>query len=115
MRVGIALIALAGLGACEMPTPSPRTEMPLRAILYHNSLNVLMSDASLCVGHRPGRLRQWSGQLAGCPHLLPYDAWLAPHRLPPRLVLSQATTAGPAITTVTVRTADGTDHLFVAP
>ena len=115
MRIGIALIALVGLGACEMPTPSPRTEQPLQAILYHNSLNVLMSDASLCVGHRPGRLREWSGQLAGCPHLLPYSARLARRNLPPRLVLSQAAAPEPATTIITVRTADGTDHLFVAP
>ncbi|MGB5560496.1 MAG: hypothetical protein WBN04_21080 [Paracoccaceae bacterium] len=64
------------LGGCAQPAtyaqPAAIAE-PNRVLLYPAGLNVLMSDGTLCAGHRPGRARDWTGQLSGCPHLLPYE------------------------------------------
>ena len=46
---------------------------PSGAIIYPVGLNLLMSDGTLCAGHRPRLARDWTGQLSGCPHPLPYQ------------------------------------------
>jgi hypothetical protein len=62
-----ACAPVAGLGG-----PVGRAK-PNRAILYPVGLNLLMSDGTLCAGHRPGNAKGWSGQLSGCPHPLSYQ------------------------------------------
>ena len=71
---GVALcLAIAACTPARPPDAPARTAVPQRAILYPVGLTLLMSDKTLCVGHRPGRARDWSGHLAGCPHLLRYE------------------------------------------
>lgn len=58
------VFALAG---CASAPVAPVAEVE-RVILYRDTVNVLMSDGSLCVVDRPGRAVRWSGVTAGCPH-----------------------------------------------
>lgn len=70
-RVALGLI-LAGCTQTALPLQQTGTAAPERAFLYQVGLTVLMSDETLCAGHRPGRAANWNGQLSGCPHPLPY-------------------------------------------
>ena len=82
------------LSACAQsvaPIADSRGAMPERALLYPVGVTLLMSDGTLCAGHRPGRTRDWTGQLSGCPHLLPYGVTGSDPSIP-RLPLRRATT-----------------------
>lgn len=63
------------LGACAVPqtsgVPAPAQTVPARAFLYRDTLNVVMSEGSLCAGPRPAA-GPWTGRLAGCPFPYPY-------------------------------------------
>ena len=70
--LGILLVLTACVRLENPNSDSQRNAEPVRAFLYPSGLNVIMSDGTFCSGHRPGRVRNWTGQLSGCPHLLPY-------------------------------------------
>ncbi len=72
MRPVLLCLLLSACGATATGTGPAGPAAPQRALLYPVGLTLLMSDRSLCVGHRPGRARDWTGQLSGCPHLLDY-------------------------------------------
>lgn len=80
-----ALLVLPLLAACTAggvaPAPRGGPAEPRQAVLYENTLTVVMSDRSLCAGPRGRQGRTWSGTLAGCPHLWPYAAALPPGRV----------------------------------
>ena len=99
MRRAILLcLTLAGCASGAIASRTGGTATPDRAILYPVGVTLLMSDRTLCVGHRPGRARDWTGQLSGCPHLLPYQVRNSDPTLP-RLELSKgASGTGPGVT-----------------
>lgn len=106
VRRATALAALLALAACAAPqsadtpaTPTGAAE-PRQAILYRNTVTVQFSDGTLCVAPRPGGARGWSGQLAGCPHLLPYEVTLPTGPMAPRRVLVQLASGGTAVLTL---------------
>ena len=68
-----------------------------------------MSDGTLCTGHRPGRARDWAGQLGGCPHLLAYRVTGSDPSIP-RLPLRRADFSAGILPQVSVA-----GLLFVAP
>ncbi len=70
-RVPLVLV-VAGCTQTALPLQQAGTAAPDRALLYQVGLTVLMSDGTLCAGHRPRRDANWNGQLSGCPHPLPY-------------------------------------------
>jgi len=65
------LASVALLSACAQATEHAAT--PARALLYPVGATVIMSDGALCVGHRPGRAQDWTGQLSGCPWQMAYQ------------------------------------------
>lgn len=96
-------------GCAQMP--DQRTvATPERAYLYTNVLNAVMNDNSLCVGHRPGRASDWSGQLSGCPHVLAYQVQGQNAQGAPRQVLRQTSDAQNA--RVTIWSESGNAYLF---
>ncbi len=112
MRRGFAFTLCLLLTACAQSGTSVtegRDAVPERALLYPVGVNLLMSDRTLCVGHRPGRARDWTGQLSGCPHLLTYRVSGSDPSIP-RLPLRRAT----ARVDVTPRV-EVAGRLFVAP
>ena len=72
VRPVLFCLLLSACGATATGIRPVGPAAPQRALLYPVGLTLLMSDSTLCVGHRPGRARDWTGQLSGCPHLLPY-------------------------------------------
>ncbi|MEL7106064.1 MAG: hypothetical protein AAGM21_09090 [Pseudomonadota bacterium] len=65
------------MAACTAVPPVSAPEVE-RVILYRDTVNVLMSDGSLCAVDRPGRARQWSGVTGGCPHALEVQVFALP-------------------------------------
>ena len=63
------VLLLSTLVACTAAPTPPIAEVE-RVILYRDTVNVLMSDGTLCVVDRPGQDARWSGVTAGCPHTL---------------------------------------------
>lgn len=109
------------LGACAVPqtsgVPVPAQTVPARAILYRNTLNVVMSEGSLCAGPRPAA-GPWTGRLAGCPFPYPYgvDAGSGAAgtvRQELALRLGDAPPGAPA-PSVWIRDPQGRTHLFGA-
>lgn len=97
--VGLAL--LAGCGApVDAPAPVPRAAEPGRAILYRDTVTVEFSDGALCVAPRPTGARTWQGQLAGCPHALPFSVTLPQGPLAPRRVLVRLPEGGTSVITL---------------
>jgi hypothetical protein len=96
-----ALSGLLALAACGAPKPAaaPATgeAAPRQAILYRDTVTVQFSDGTLCVAPRPAGARGWSGRLAGCPHLLPYEVALPAGAPAPRRVLVQLADGGTAV------------------
>ncbi len=76
MRLARAALLCLTISACT-PVIAPNARngqaTPDRALVYPVGLTLLMSDGTLCVGHRPTRAQDWTGQLSGCPHPLPYQ------------------------------------------
>ena len=110
-----ALLAL-GVSGCASTSGRPQSAQPDRAILYRDSVNVIMSEGSLCVGNRPGRAHEWTGRLSGCPYLYVYDVRGASDTAPPRRVLQKQTgDAAQAPVRVSVTDDKGQSTVFAAP
>ena len=100
-RAGVLCLALAACTQAPQPSGGGANALPQRAFLYPVGVTLLMSDGTLCAGHRPGRARDWTGQLTGCPHLLPYSVTDADPAIP-RLPLQRADTDSADLPRVTV-------------
>jgi|AntAceMinimDraft_5_1070358.scaffolds.fasta_scaffold166885_2 hypothetical protein len=98
--VALGVLLVAGCGAPSAPETAAgasRATEPRTAILYRDTVTVQFSDGALCVAPRPSGARAWSGQLAGCPHLLPYEVTLPPGAQAPRRVLVGLADGGTAV------------------
>ena len=107
--IGAVLLLCAG---CSSAPISSRSAVPVQAILYTDSVNVIMSGGVLCVGERPGRAVEWTGTLSGCEAQYAYQARHGSGALPPRRVLQKTTTVPDQGAVVTVTDAKGTQHIF---
>lgn len=113
MRVA-ALVVLLACTACVSPQTTSRSAIPTRAILYTNSVNVIMSEGSLCASNRPGRAVEWRGTLTGCPYQYAYQArqnTSAAARQP----LQKSDIAAPAGPQIIITDAKGKAHIFTLP
>src|SRR5690606_32640142 len=72
-RALLLCLALAACGPAGGPPPGRGQAQPSRVILYADTVTVEMSDRAFCTGPRTGPGTAWSGRLAGCPHLWPYQ------------------------------------------
>jgi len=96
------------LAGCAAPGLAPPAAAPIeragaaprQAILYRDTVTVQFSDGALCVAPRPSGARAWSGQLAGCAHLAPYQVTLPPGPQVPRRVLVRLSGGGTAVLTL---------------
>jgi hypothetical protein len=106
--VGAVLLLCAGWSVATVNT---RSATPDQAILYTDSVNIIMSNGSLCVGERPGRAVEWTGHLSGCATQYAYHVRHGAGS-PPRQVLRKADTAAASGPSVTVTDAKGAQHVF---
>jgi len=110
-----APLAACAPGAIAPPTSKARVK---EVYLYQHSVNVLMSDGSLCTATKPGgATRQWSGRLGGCAHTLAFSVTLAQQVNPVRLVLDEVGLSPilNPIAQVTVTESSGREVTFVSP
>jgi len=113
-----ALVLAAGCTVSDGIAPQPSRAKVKQVYLYQHTLNVLMSDGSLCAATRPTSAgASWSGRLSGCVHELPFTVVQAARVNPLRLVLDEAGLSPilNPIAKVTVTEASGRDVTFVSP
>lgn len=111
-----AIPMLLSVAACAATPGGPGAAQPDRAILYRDSVNVIMSEGSLCVGLRPGRAQEWTGQLRGCPFLYTYDVrGVSDTALPRRVLQKQSGEAPQAAVRVSVTDDNGQNTVFTVP
>ena len=72
-RALLLCLALAACGTAGEPPTGRGQARPSRVILYADTVTVEMSDRAFCTGPRTAPGKAWSGRLAGCPHLWPYQ------------------------------------------
>lgn len=114
MKASLFLIATIVLTACASPDDLQLNARPKQVILYANSLNVIMSENSLCVGHRPGRATEWTGYLSGCRFQYAYLVNTAPGSSTARQVLQNVPApVTTAKTSVTISDARGNSYFFM--
>lgn len=107
--IGAVLLLCAG---CSGASVSTRSVVPVQAFIYTDSVNVIMSEGSLCVGERLGRTVEWTGTLSGCEAQFAYQARHSAGALPPRRVLQKSATKPDQGAVVTVTDAKGKQHIF---
>ena len=84
MKRASVVIALA-VAACASPPSAPVARVT-DVILYRDTVNMLMSDGSLCVLDRPARATRYQGMTTGCPRALSVSVNTLP--VGPRQVLA---------------------------
>ncbi|MGV6811675.1 MAG: hypothetical protein ACWA47_05475 [Brevirhabdus sp.] len=122
MRVITPLVLAVTLAGCAATGPAGSgntSRAKVEAVyLYDHTLNVLMSDGSLCAAPTPrGAGKVWSGTLSGCEHPLPFTVELAQRVNPFRLVLEKVGLS-PVLhpmASVTITEASGRSVRFVSP
>jgi len=110
MRV-FPVLALLTISACST---AQTNVIPTGVILYTNSVNVIMSEGSLCAGNRPGSATEWTGTLTGCPYQYTYQARQT-SRPAARLPLQKSNTSATTGPQIIVTDAKGKAHFFARP